>query len=141
MLAYGLGPALNELVDRLSERANERLQFQIDVAQTDVRYDPQVEQHIFRIAQQACENSLRHAQAEAISIHGELEPDKIRLVVKDDGVGFPMSGALDLNRLLLERHYGLVGMFERAAIIGAELSINSGPEPGTRIEVIWKRTD
>ena len=42
-----------------------------------------------------------------------------------------------MNVLLLEGHYGLVGMFERAAIIGAELRFKSDPEIGTLVEITW----
>jgi two-component system sensor histidine kinase DegS len=137
MLAYGLGPALNELIDQLSDRVVEEIVFQIDLPGNDVRYAPQVEQHVFRIVEQACENALRHAQAKIIRIDGDLEADRIRLVVKDDGRGSSILEKIDLNVLLIAGHYGLVGMFERAAIIGAELRFRSDPEIGTLVEITW----
>jgi signal transduction histidine kinase len=137
MMAYGLWPALQQLVDELSERAG-NVKIQIDIPENDVRYDPQGEQHLFRIVQQACENALRHANAKFIYIKGQIEPGNCFLAVEDDGIGFPTDEYLDLTVLLSRKHFGLAGMFERAALIGAELKINSIPGSGTRVLVNWR---
>ncbi len=141
MLAYGLRPALDELAEQLSERIPENTQIQIDFPYTDIRYDPHIELHLFRIVQQACENALRHSHARNIRIHGDLDPEEIQLIVEDDGVGFPIADSLDLSKLLRDGHYGLVGMYERAAIIGAELNVRSEPGGGTLVEVNWQVTE
>ena len=138
MLTYGLHPALEELYDQLSRRTSEGTKLHLDVPASEVRYDPKVEQHVFRILQQACENALRHAHARSICIGGDLEPGQLHLAVEDDGTGFPTGGRLDLNKLLIKGHYGLVGMYERAALIGAELTVDSAPERGTRISIEYR---
>lgn len=137
MLDYGLHAVLEELLDGLTERAGDNVAIQLDLPPTEVRYDPRIEGHLYRIVQQASENALRHAHARTIRIHGQLEPDRVNLVVEDDGTGFPARKRLDLTSLLADRHFGLVGMHERAALIGAEVQIDSVPKRGTRVSVSW----
>lgn len=137
MLNYGLAPALNELVDEISTRIENTVSTQVDITSSGTRYDPIIEAHLYRIIQQACENALRHAQASSIRIHGSCDPDGVQLNVEDDGKGFPNPNPLDFNQLLADRHYGIAGMFERAALIGAELRIDSAPGEGTKILVTW----
>jgi signal transduction histidine kinase len=112
----------------------------LNISEADVRYSPKVEEHLFRIVQQACENALRHANARSIQVHGTLESRGLSLSVEDDGKGFQYVGALDLNDLLRQGHYGLVGMHERAALIDAALEIESTPGRGTRVRVTWEGT-
>ncbi len=134
MLDYGLWLALDDYIRTVQQRG-EKVTFTIP--RTDVRYEKQVEQHLFRIVQQAIENALRHAQAGQIVISGSLLPDKIKLVIEDDGIGFAWQGAAQLSVLLREKHYGLVGMMERGMLISADLTITSQPDQGTRITVYW----
>ena len=137
MLSYGLRPALEELVDELSERVDESIVVQLDVPPTEVRYDPILEQHLFRIVQQACDNAVRHAQPKTIRIEGDLDLRQLSIRVIDDGAGFP-GASPTMDQLLVRRHYGLVGMHERAALIGAELKIDSAPGNGTQVTVHWR---
>lgn len=139
MLTYGLRSALEELFEQLVERIPQDTLIRFDIPESEARYDPDVELYLFRIVQQACENALRHGNARKIRIHGLLGSNSARLVVEDDGVGFPIGDGFDLSKMLQARHYGLVGMYERAAFIGADLSINSDPGRGTRVEVEWSR--
>ena len=57
--------------------------------------------------------------------------------VDDDGVGFQVGEGSNLDSLLANKHFGLTGMKERAELIGAQISIQSAPDTGTRIRVIW----
>jgi signal transduction histidine kinase len=138
MLNFGLYPALEELVDELAERSNGGVSTKLDLQPTLVRYEAKAEQHLYRIVEQACVNALQHARPRQLSVSGALQPDEVRLEVRDDGMGMPVGMALNMSQLLLEGHYGLVGMFERAALIGADLKISSSPESGTCIELSWK---
>jgi two-component system sensor histidine kinase DegS len=94
---------------------------------------------VFRIVQQACENAVRHSHAKNIRIGGVLKSDSIFLTIRDDGLGFPAAGSQDLEQLLKQEHYGLVGMYERASIIGADLNIQSERGRGTLVEVVWPK--
>jgi len=138
MLTYGLRLALEEYTDHLASRAPDGMEIVLNISAEDVRYDPKVEEHLFRIVQQACENALRHANARSIQIFGTLEPGGLSLSVEDDGKGFQDIGRLDLNELLRQEHYGLVGMYERAALIDAALEIESAPGDGTKVRIAWK---
>ena len=94
---------------------------------------------IFRIIQQACENSLKHAQCKNILIQGKISSDFIILNVTDDGVGFDVDEDNDFSQFLENHNYGIVGMFERAHLIGAKLHINSELGSGTIISFNWKK--
>ncbi|MFN8494529.1 MAG: ATP-binding protein [Caldilineaceae bacterium] len=137
MTHYGLHAAFEELVEALNERAKSVIVIDIELPESPIRYDIRVEQAIFRIVQQACENALRHAQAQSIRVHGKLEPEQIRLSVADNGVGFAIEQPIDFSTLLTNQHFGLVGMYERAALIGATLWIDSFPGHGTHVALRW----
>ena len=138
LLIYGLRPALQQLIYDLTERDKEGLLWELDLCEENIRYDPSVEQHLFRIVQQACENVFRHAKAYTIFVTSRFTPTKVELIVADDGIGFESDKGLDLNHLLTNAHFGLVGMLERAAIIGATVQIESKPKRGTSVHVIWQ---
>jgi signal transduction histidine kinase len=137
MLNYGLGTALEQWGDDLAERVGSTLTIRVELNDGNQRYPAQVEEHLFRIVQQACENALKHARPTALAITGELRADAVRLNVHDDGVGLPEHLVPDLNALLEGRHYGLAGMQERAALIGARLMFDSPPGQGTYVTVEW----
>jgi two-component system sensor histidine kinase DegS len=100
-----------------------------------------VEQNLYRIVQEACENALKYARAGAINITGELSPDKVEIRVADDGVGFKDEISLKLDEMVANKHYGLAGMHERADLIGAAIRIDSQPNQGTQIHVLWENKE
>ncbi|MBI5291187.1 MAG: hypothetical protein HY872_04840 [Chloroflexi bacterium] len=137
-LNYGLRPALDGLVDALSGRDESGPAISLEVSGAGESYGPEVDLHAYRIVQQACENTLEHAHAKTLTISGRLEPDLIELTVEDDGQGFDVDAQLDLAKLVAHKHFGLAGLYERAAIIGAELQIDSAPGRGTRVTLTWR---
>jgi signal transduction histidine kinase len=138
MLAYGLKPAIDDLAEKLVERSTDSANVVADLQTDETRYPLQNELHLFRIVQEACENALRHAHAKNIKVSGTLDAQEIRLDLEDDGIGFEAGENLQLDTLLANKHFGLAGMMERAAIVGAEIKIESKPDEGTRIQVAWK---
>ncbi len=138
MLGYGLPLALEELGDEFLNRTKNAVDIQIDVLPSEAHYDPRSEEHLYRIAQQACENALRHAQASSIRLYCRCDPDEVILIVEDDGIGMANARDLDFNQLMANKHFGIASMFERAEIIGAEIEITSTPHQGTKITVIWQ---
>ena len=138
LLRHGLAPALEQLASDLSDFDENSVDIQIEITSSDARYDPMIETHLYRIVQQACENALRHAQANSIRIFGKCTTDEVKFTVNDDGIGFSDVKNLDFNLLLSEKHYGIAGMFERAEIIRAELQIDSEPGVGTTVEITWQ---
>ncbi len=137
MLMYGLKPAIIELADNLMERSGDKVKIKVDIELSGEILPERIEQHLFRIVQEACENSLRHAEANSISIYGTLTSERVDLNIQDDGKGFDADSKLELDNLLANRHFGLSGMIERAALIGAKINIHSSPNSGTRIHITW----
>jgi two-component system sensor histidine kinase DegS len=139
MLNYGLYPALIETIDETNERSGSYNKTTSKIAKNNLRYEENVELHLFRILQQAIENALEHSEAESISLSGKMEKNFIRLSVEDDGIGFDLSNGMNLVYLLENRHFGLAGMNERANLIGANLDIDSSPDQGTIVLVSWHK--
>lgn len=92
-----------------------------------------VELALYRIAQQALNNVVRHAQARRATLEIAFSEAGIRLEVIDDGIGFtpPRSP----TEFAPSGHFGLLGMRERADLIGARLEVHSEPGGGTRLSV------
>ena len=137
MLSYGLKPAIEELTDNLAARAKDTIHITLEIQTENGRYPENIEQHLFRIVQEACENAIRHAKARNIHISGRLDPNQIDIKVDDDGIGFQTEENFDLENLLANKHFGLAGMIERAELIGGKVSIRSMPNAGTQILVTW----
>jgi PAS domain S-box-containing protein len=96
----------------------------------DDRLASEVETALYRIAQEALNNVAKHARAQRVELLLERRPDCVLLIVEDDGVGF------DGSKPAAGRHgFGLVGMRERAALVGASLDIETTPGQGTTILV------
>jgi signal transduction histidine kinase len=136
-LNFGLKVALEDLADKLSERNQDNAKIVTTVqADGDWRYPEKVENHLYRIVQEACENALKYAQAKIIRIVARLEQARVDIKIEDDGVGFNSKTSLKLDEMLVHKHFGLAGMHERAHLIGAEIHVHSRPGEGTRIQVI-----
>ena len=96
---------------------------------------PDVELNLFRIAQEALNNIQRHAQARNAGVQLDYGAHHVRLVVWDDGIGLPTS--YQTTKAGDEGHgFGLIGMQERAALLGGQMRVDSAPQQGTRVEVI-----
>jgi signal transduction histidine kinase len=139
MLVFGLKLALEELAENLRERNQGLVEILTDIqAEDGCKYPFVVESNLYRIVQEACENSLRYAHAKKITIIGRLFEKEFDIKVEDDGIGLKPEISLKMNDLLAGKHFGLAGMRERASLIGAEISITSKVNEGTQIQVTWK---
>jgi signal transduction histidine kinase/ligand-binding sensor domain-containing protein len=92
---------------------------------------PEVEYQLLRIAQEAMNNVVQHSGARRLEVQLEQSPEQITMLIKDDGAGF------DAERQRFG-HFGIVGMFERAKEIGANLSIDSKEGQGTTLSVVLR---
>lgn len=137
VLNFGLAPALDQLAGEMAERAPGSLQVDFNLDGEPERYGEEIELHLYRIIQQALQNVSRHAQAACVRLSGHLRADEVELVVEDDGQGIDPAN-LDLKTLIAGKHFGIVGMLERAALIGARLEIVPRPGAGTRVRVLWR---
>ncbi|PKR14746.1 two-component sensor histidine kinase, partial [Staphylococcus aureus] len=87
-----------------------------------------IEDHLFRITQEAISNTLRHSNGTKVTVELFNKDDYLLLRIQDNGKGFNVDEKL-------EQSYGLKNMRERALEIGATFHIVSLPDSGTRIEV------
>ena len=125
----GLRAALANYIQEWAERSNVAAELHTS-GLLDDRLAPEVETALYRIAQEALNNVAKHSRARRVEVILERRPDCVLLIVEDDGVGFADTDG-DKER----RGYGLVGMQERAALVGASLQIESTPGKGTTILV------
>ncbi len=96
------------------------------------RLPPEFETALFRISQETLSNVARHAQASAVLVEVGIEGDEIRIAIEDDGRGFEPAGVERRGR---RPHWGLMGIRERAQILGGAASIESSPGQGTRVQI------
>lgn len=127
---YGLVPALHWYADEFADRAGRQIQVRGDELRP--RLPLHVEVALFRIAQEAITNAVKHSGAERITITVEEADGAIELQVADDGRGFDPS---ELPMSEQKGHWGLAIMRERAAMVGGRLDVRSAPDEGTRVTV------
>jgi two-component system NarL family sensor kinase len=120
-----LSEAINALVERWEAETGIAVRYRAVNGSRPL--PPSVEAALYRICQEALTNVARHAGAERAAVRLVATPDRVRLVVEDDGRGF------DASEVPEDRH-GIVGMRERAEVLGGTLEVRSGPGEGTRIE-------
>jgi signal transduction histidine kinase len=105
----------------------------MQVSGAECRLAPDVEMALYRMAQEALSNIVRHANASHAWLDLEYEDQLVLLTVRDDGQGFkPPATPNDFAR---QGHYGLLGLFERSELIGARLNISSQVGKGTAITI------
>jgi two-component system CheB/CheR fusion protein len=127
----GLAPALRNYITRWGEQFETRVQFHtygID----DKRASREIENHLYRIAQEALNNVAKHSRASQVDVILERRDDQAVLIIEDNGVGFEVADddlAADGEKM------GLIGMTERAALIGGTLEIESRLRKGTTVLV------
>ncbi len=132
----GLVPAIRWYAETHLKPTGALVVFRAEGRQQRLR--PELETALFRIAQEAINNVVKHAHAREVRIRLIWELQQVVLEVEDDGQGF------DMENLYARRHtgagMGLLGMQERAEMLGGRLEISSQPGQGTRIKV-WLPTN
>jgi len=126
-----LGDLVRQLVEAVTARA--RLDVALHV-QGNALLPPDVQATLYRIAQEALNNVVKHARATRLEVYVIVAPDSFELRIYDNGRGF------DPEQVTGE-HFGLRIMRERAAGIGAALQIISAPGQGTRVLAAWPTAD
>jgi two-component system NarL family sensor kinase len=106
--------------------ARSRIKTQFDGAGIHRPLPARIEVALYRIAQEALANAVRHANAQQITLQVVMSPDGVQMVIEDDGDGFDPSQPPP-NR------FGLVGLSERARLAGGSLEVHSYPGDGTRV--------
>jgi PAS domain S-box-containing protein len=129
---YGLREALARLAEEVNATTGVRCSFRAAV--THSNHCRELEAQLYRIAQEAVGNALRHASPSTIEIDYGCDDAHSRLELSDDGCG--IAPAEDLVAGL-----GLRSMRYRASLIGAELEVARRPEGGTRVTCVCRRRD
>ena len=128
-----LGVLLGEVIDRIRKRST----LEIELTSPDDRdlvLGEVVENELLRISQEALTNVEKHANASRVNVAWTIERGRGTLYIHDNGRGFDPAKGIRGNA------YGLVGMRERAASVGAILEVRSSPNEGTTITVLTSPT-
>ena len=123
----GLEPAIEHFVDEWSRRSG--LRFDLHCALNGRRLPPDVETTLYRGLQEAVTNIVKHAGARKVGVSLDASPRGVVMMIEDDGKGFEPE---TVNRRST-RHFGLLGMRERLALIRGSLEIESEPCAGTTL--------
>jgi PAS domain S-box-containing protein len=124
----GLVPALRSLLDEQGRRASVAVRF--SAKNMPENLDPEIQTTCFRIAQEAITNAVRHARATQIRVELSQENGNLRLQIRDNGTGFDAESAQAQTIGL-----GLVGMKERAALVGGRTRIMASRGKGATVDV------
>ena len=121
----GLSATLRKQVDMLERVHGRAIEVRIAGA---AHCAPEAEGEVLRVAEEALNNALRHAEAERIELRMEARDGRLIVTVADDGVGFDPA-----DRALRSRRLGLTSMEERARALGGNLAVSSRPGEGTTV--------
>ena len=124
-----LPAALSDTARRLTTETP--VQAKVEVSGTFRPLSPLIEGNLLRIGQEAINNAVRHAHARNILVNLKFGPGRVQLSVQDDGHGFDYQASKNGE----VKHFGLVGMQERAEQIGGILKIESRADDGTEVMV------
>ena len=130
--SQSLGQVLDQYASRVAERSELTIQVEAD---KNARLPILQEREMWRVAQEALANVERHASATAVRVVWRCDGERALIDVTDNGVGFEQGRAGRLDS------YGVLGMRERAASIGASLEIVSAPGRGTRVRCTLSPND
>ncbi len=125
LVDLGLADAICQLGEAAANRCG--MAVNVSVADKVGHVGPELENTIYRIADEALTNAARHSGAEKVSVDLRRKAGRVRLEVSDDGIGFDVGAAAP------EGHVGISGMNERAAMVGGTLEITSDRELGTTV--------
>jgi signal transduction histidine kinase len=128
----GLVSALQQHIATLSRREGLRIELRVT---GDERLARGFEQALYRIVQEALNNTIKHASASSVRVLLEFDPGWVQVRVIDDGQGFDPQSAMEAG----SRTFGLISMRERATEIGGSMTIHSTIGGGTEITVTVPR--
>lgn len=123
----GLVPALSSLLSDVEEESE--LVTSLTVGGVPIRLHRDLELGAFRIIQESVRNAIKHAVAQRIKVTVEFEPSSLTISIHDDGLGFQP----DLTSDSSVSGMGIMGMYERANLLGGELTVESSPGQGTTV--------
>ena len=125
----GLPGALRSYVEGFLPKGSPRVCLEID--ENLPRFSADVELALYRIAQEALTNVVRHASAQNVHLSLTCSGGRLLLSVRDDGAGFQPDAP---GEVVSQEHLGLFGMQERAILVGGEVTVQSSPGQGTTVQ-------
>lgn len=128
----GLSAALRWYAGLIQEHS--ALSVRVDINGEERDLDEVMKIAIFRIIQESLNNIIKHAHATHVNIHLQFEDKNVRINVHDNGIGFDLEGVR--QRRSNRPSLGLVGMEERAALLGGSVCVRSRPGYGTEVEAL-----
>lgn len=126
----GLTSALKRYVEEWARRSGIATDFHAS-GQADQRLQPSVETTFYRVVQEALTNVIKHARANRVSVLLDYRRDSVLVIVEDNGKGFDVNKVM--SSINSSGRLGLLGMQERAALVGAKFNIESTPDAGTTV--------
>lgn len=129
--SHGLASALNSFVREWS--LNHEIQARFHATSSERRLPPEIETNLYRIIQEALNNVLKHSNATTVDITMNYLADEAVLTIEDDGGGFDTES--ESIHTTEGSGFGLIGMKERAALVGGRLEVESAVGAGTTILV------
>jgi len=123
-----LSEAIHEKIERFTQATGIPCGLEISLAENSITVD--VKEHALHILSEALANVARHAQAGQVQVKFLIEDNQLEMEVHDNGKGFNMNAESNTG------HYGLLGMRERARLMGGTLVIESEPDSGTNIRFV-----
>ena len=133
---FGLLPALKELARQVQDQSD--IEVGLEVRGSEWRFSPEEELLIYRVVQEAMRNVWKHSEATKAEIRIEFGDEKTTVTVSDNGKGFEIKGD---SEFLEAGKLGLMGMRERAHLLGGSLKIISQPNAGTEVILTIERSD
>lgn len=128
----GLSAALRWYAGKIQEHST--ISVRVDIVGEERDLEDAVKITIFRIIQESLNNVIKHAQASQANIYLRFEEKNVRINVRDNGIGFDLDSVK--QRHTRRPSLGLVGMEERAALLGGTVSVQSRPGYGTEVEAL-----
>jgi signal transduction histidine kinase len=132
----GLGAALEALGERVEHSNGLRIEMNLDLdfheGRIDRRFKVEIEDTVYRLVQEALNNVVQHAEAQAARIDVSEDGERLRVRVQDEGNGFDPTSRSD--------GFGLTGMRERVTLAGGTLELSSAPGQGTTITAVLPAT-
>jgi two-component system, NarL family, sensor histidine kinase DegS len=140
-VVFNLRPGQEEKLDLFSALSNflksfeeqHRVKVEFDFKGDDLSLPPKTKVFLFRIVQEALQNSSKHAKASQAFVHIEVNHDMLTTSIRDNGIGFDVQAvSRDPDKW---DHFGLRGMKERAKLLGGEARLQSSKGKGTTVTV------
>ncbi|MEW6207729.1 MAG: two-component regulator propeller domain-containing protein [Acidobacteriota bacterium] len=127
----GLKMALESMIKKVADASG--VEFSIHIDDLEDRFTNEQEISLYRIVQESVNNTIKHACASRAAVEIHCDENAVEISVRDDGCGFAAEYVERAEKA--RRGFGLVGMAERAKLLGGILQIRSSPQQGTTITV------